>query len=276
MNILTGFLITSLLHVSAVQDHSTAVAFFVQDTQSVTQYLDEIDNNLVPIVFIDHIFIRDGKYIYQDTTPLKNALRKSSHFGRIILGFDEPCHKGRQNAQECPEILNVMNRIKMDFRGVEFMHIEAGREIYLQSQENNGWLHLWYGADHIGFNCYSPIDKCGGNDIPYISHDAYIKYIHYQILAHGSDAKIFLVPGSFINTNYMTSQHDVITQMNDYTELAMKHDSIISGMGYFLWGNLLIPGDMSYGAIGHPLIAESAFYNLKKVARNRDMSRRLW
>lgn len=239
MSFLFGVLITAVIQVAEVLPFSNAVSFMPENEAQVTEYLNEIDNRMVPVVVINH-FYQDatGKFYYHNGASLKQSLSSSSHFGRIVFMWDEPLMHGRAASQDKTEVINIMKQVKDDFPGVEFAHIEAYRELYTQYIENNGQLTLFYDADHIGFDCYGPFGGCGDATTPEIAQMVYLENIYNTIQAAGSDAKIFLVPGAFVHQDNFPTTADAISQLQQYEAAWRGAKTYVSGMGIFTWGDI--------------------------------------
>lgn len=248
-NFLFGLLITAVSQVSEVVDISSAVAFMPTNHYQVTEYLDEIDNRVTPIVVINTMYQdQSGRFVYNDGLLLKQALAESKHFSRIIFMWDEPLHNGILAGQSRDEVLDIMSKVKLDFPGVEFAHIEAFTDLFYQYMTQQGNLKLFYEADHIGFDCYGNFDGCGGFGVPEIHQMTYMNVIYHQIKKNKSNAKIFMVPGAFINDLYMTDEQQVIEQLYDYANAYQNNHPHVSGFGVFTWGDVVAPGDYSIGA----------------------------
>lgn len=238
-NFLFGVLISSVLQVAEVEPFSNAVSFMPEDHLQVTEYLNEIDNRMVPVIIINDFYRQaDGKFYHTDSAPLKQALADSSHFGRIVFMWDEPLMHAYRSGQAKMSALAVMRQVKADFPGVEFAHIEAYSEIYRQFIEDYGNLTLFYDADHIGFDCYGKFSGCGGPDVPEIPQMIYLATIHNAIKNNNSSAKVFLVPGAFKHENHFPTEMDAINQLQEYYAVWANNKEHVSGMGLFTWGNI--------------------------------------
>jgi len=238
MKILIGALITAVLQVGEVVEFSNSVAFIPQDHNEITLYLDEIDNRLTPVMVIDQFYLNDGQYIYKDPAPIKKAITDSGHIGRLVFMFDEIQWKGRLAGQDADEILLLMQRIKKDFYGVEFAHIEAFTELYFQMTSGDGKLSMFFDADHIGFDCYGEFTGCGGFGVPELPQIMYLAEIYNQAYAAGSKAKIFLVPGAFHAEGFFQNNAAILDQLQAYDNLITTYPDFVSGFGVFTWGSL--------------------------------------
>jgi len=238
-NLLIGVLISAVAQVAEVENFSTAVSFIPENEIQVTEYLDEIDNRLVPVIVINKFF-KDpaGRFSYRPTPQLKQALSDSAHFGRLVFMWDEIMLHGRRAGQEKAELLEVMQQVKLDYPGVEFAHIEAYAELYQQYMENYGKLTLFFDAEHIGFDCYGKFSGCGGGEVPEISQMIYLAVIYNAIKSENSNAKIFLVPGAFVHPDHYPTEMDTINQLQEYNYVLDNNKQHISGMGLFTWGDV--------------------------------------
>lgn len=267
MNKLIGILITELSQIDEVMPFSNAVAFRPSDGAEMLSYLNKIDNRLTPVIIVDHFFIVDGKYKHGHSRDLYNALEQSKHFGRIVFMFDEPMWRARKNEQAYKDVIKVMGEVKLNYLGVEVMHIEAYAELYQQYTENNGKLYLFYDADHIGFDCYGEYGSCGGLNVPELSQFTYLDEIYKAIKNHGSSAKLFLVPGAFTSPNYPESEFDVIKQLQSYMYFFENNFDKVSGLGAFLWGNTTLPEVTIIGARNNELIRKEIEESFPKLGK---------
>jgi hypothetical protein len=257
MDKLIGVLITSITQVNDVVPFSSAVAFMPEDGAELVEYLDEIDNRLVPVIFIDDFFKVDGKYVSGYSHDLYTSLEYSNHFGRIVFAFDEPMWNATKNGQDHDEVLKCMQDIKNNYPGVEMMHTEAYAELYNQYTQNNGKLKLFYDAEHIGFNCYGDFQNCGGSGVPGLNQFIYLNEINKAIIANGSDAKLFLVPMSFTSTGNEADQHEVTKQLQSYYFFMQNNLDRVSGLGGFVWGDCEFCDIDIKGAVNNVLIRDS-------------------
>jgi hypothetical protein len=171
-----------------------------------------------------------------------------------VFAFDEPIWNATKNGQDHDEVLKCMQDIKNNYPGVEMMHIEAYAELYNQYTQNNGKLTLFWDADHIGFDCYGDYGSCGGMGIPGVSQFVYLNEINKAIHENGSDAKLFLVPGTFTSPNYTQNGHDVIKQLSAYIFFLENNYHNVSGLGAFVWGDSTFGDTTIKGAMSNPLI----------------------
>lgn len=238
-SLLFGVLVTAVFQVAEVVDKSNAIAFIPEDHIHITQYLNEIDNRAVPVIVINEFYRDDsGRFVYVPPEWLKHALEESKHFGRIAFMWDEPLHHGVMSGQNRSEVIQVMRQVKADFPGVEMIHIEAFTDLYAQYMENYGYLELFYEADHIGFDCYGSFESCGGFGVPELPQMVYMTTIFNQIEVNKSDAKIFMVPGSFVDDGIGASESIMIDQLNSYALAYERNRQYVSGFGVFTWGDL--------------------------------------
>lgn len=271
MNMLIGVRITDIAQVNEVIDFSTAVAFKPSSLTELTEYLDEINNRLTPVIVITEYFLSDGLYVNTNPQPLRDAILDSKHIGRIVFMFDEPLWRARRNGQDPDDVINIMRQIKANFYGVEFAHIEAYAELYKQYIENHGKLTLFLDADHIGFDCYGKFCSCGGDGIPEIPQLTYLQEIYNAIQQSCSNAKIFLVPAAFSNKHFFDSDDDVIQQFNNYVSLIdgniYGNSKIISGIGAFIWGDMTENGVLFEGARNNPAIKNVVVESLGRIGK---------
>lgn len=266
MNILIGALITLFTQVNDVVPYSNAVAFAPQDYEEITLYLDEIDNRLTPVIIIDHFYLDNGQYVYKDPAPIKKAITDSGHIGRLVFMFDEIGWKARQAGQTAGHALTLMAAIKQDFNGVEFAHIEAFAELYLQMTEDSGKLSMFFDADHIGFDCYGPFESCGGFGVPELPQITYLAEIYTQAQLAGSKAKIFLVPGAFQAVGFFDDNAAILGQLQAYNNLVTLYPDFVSGFGVFTCGTFEDKGQTLKGYCDIPEIraeVENLLLNLK-------------
>ena len=239
MNLLFGVLISALVQVNEVEPFSNAVSFIPENEAQVTDYLNEVDNRMVPVIIINQFFQdQDGRFIYKESPNLRYALSQSSHFGRIVFMWDEIMMHGRAAGQNKEELIQVMQQVKADYPGVEFAHIEAYRELFAQYMEDYGKLTLFFDADHLGFDCYGPFDGCGDETTPAIPQIIYLAVIHNAIEQNNSNAKIFLVPGAFKHDNHFPTEMDTINQLQEYVAVLNQNREHVSGIGLFTWGDI--------------------------------------
>ena len=266
MDKLIGVLITALAEVDQVSSFSTAVSFIPQDGAEVVQYLDAIDNRMVPIIFIDQFLTHEGSYVAGYSEDLAQALTSSSHYGRIVLAFDEPMLRASRAGQPHAQVLQIMGDVKRNYPGTEIMHIEAYSELYRQYVNNDGQLTLFYDAEHIGFDCYGQFGGCGGDDVPKVGQFLYLNEINKAIIEHGSEAKLFLVPGTFTHPEYTTHEAEVVMQLELYYYFMRANFNRISGLGGFTWGDL----GQFIGAGNNPTIRYNIETNFPKLTTKGD------
>lgn len=267
MNKLVGILITELSQVDEVVPFSNAVAFRPTDGVELVSYLNEIDNKMTPVIIVDHFFIVDGKYKNGVSRDLYDALEQSKHFGRTLFMFDEPMWRARKNDQSYREVINVMQDVKLNYLGIEIMHIEAYAELYQQYTENDGKLSLFYDADHLGFDCYGEYGSCGGLNVPEHSQFIYLSEIDKAIKKHGSSAKLFLVPGAFTSPKYPEDEFDVIKQLQSYMFFFENNPDRVSGLGAFVWGNTTCGDATIIGARNNELISKELKESFPKLGK---------
>ena len=272
--ILAGWLVTTLSSVSvALDNNSTAISFLPQNNAQVTEYLTEINNRSVPVIVIDHLYLQNGQYVYRDPTALRDAISQSGQFGRLVFMFDEPLWRARRSGQDPEEVKLIMSQIRADFPQVEFATIYAYAELFNRFMENNGELNLWYEGEHVGFDCYGKFHSCGGAGIPEISQMTYLSVLYTDMQFNGSKAKMFLVPGAFMNEGAMSDQNIVIDQLHDYAQVANLNKDYVSGFGLFTmddvnFGNGGSSPDISQGAINFPQILEAGNHVIDMVVNS--------
>jgi len=262
-NILAGWLVMTLGSVDiAIENSATAVSFVPENNLEVTEYLDKIDNRVTPVIVIDHLYIENGRYVYKEPSLLKSALSESKHFSRIVFMFDEPMWRARNNGQNPEEVKHIMSAIKADFPNVEFAVIYAYAELFDRYMENYGVLDLWYEADHVGFDCYGKFNGCGGGHVPEIPQMTYLSMLYADNTRNGGNAKMFLVPGAFLNGSSFSDENLVIKQLYDYAQAANMNRKYVSGFGLFTMDDVTLSNggtspDQSRGAINYPGILDA-------------------
>lgn len=267
-NIIAGVLVTSLTQVAEVENHVNAIAFMPMDTAELTEYLDVMNNRFTPVIVIND-FYRDeaNMFVHNDPSILRNAISKSVHFGRVAFMFDEWLHHGTHSGQSRDEVLAIMKLIQKDFPGVEFVHIEAFTDIYNQMQSGQPLKLLW-SAQHIGFDCYGDFENCGGfgaSDRPIMD---YLVDIYNGIIANQSKAKIFLVPGAFMNPLFFDDEVKVMQHLEEYTMTAIEYRDYISGFGVFTWGSFHQGGTDIIGARENTNIKAKVIQSLADIRNN--------
>lgn len=271
-SILTGWLVLNISSIDvALMNNSNAISFIPMNNTDVTEYLSEIDNRVTPVMVIDHLYVENGKYVYKEPAALKQAISKSGQFGRMVFMFDEPLWRARRHGQNPEEVKLIMSQIRADFPGVEFATIYAYAELYNRYMENYGELDLWYGGEHIGFNCYGKFHGCGGGHVPEISQMTYLSLLYSDNLMNGGNAKIFMVPGAFKNEGAFSDNKVVIDQLHDYAQAANMNREYVSGFGLFTLDNVNLQNggsspDISQGAINFPDILEAGNHVIDMIA----------
>ncbi len=270
MNKLVGILITQISQVNEVTPFSNAVAFSPADDAELVQYLNKIDNRMVPVVMIDRFFMVNQKYHTDYSHELYSALEQSNHFGRIVFMFDEPMWRATRNQQPHNEVIDAMSAAKSNYPSAEIMHIEAYAELYNQYVNNEKELTLFYDADHIGFDCYGKYGDCGGPKIPGIGQFTYLNEINKAIEAKGSDAKLFLVPEAFTSPNFTEDQRAVIRQLRAYMMFFENNIDRVSGLGAFVWGDSAFGDPTIIGARNNDLIRQEVEESFPKLGKQLD------
>lgn len=270
MSKLIGVLITALAQVNDVVHFSSAVSFKPADAPELVEYLEEIDNRMVPVVIVDDFFMVDGKYATGYSHQLYTALEYSNHFGRIVFLFDEPMWRASRAGQSHAEVLAIMEEVQRNYPGVEIMHIEAYAELYNQYAQNDGKLNLFFGADHIGFNCYGDFQNCGGSGVPGLSQFTYLNEINKQIIENGSEANLFLVPMAFTGEDFTTNENEVIRQLHAYYFFMQNNLDSVSGLGGFVWGDCNYCGVDIKGASHSELIRADIEQSFPKLGNGSD------
>ncbi len=242
LKMLAGVLVASIMEVGEVIDDVNAVAFIASDTAQVTAYLDEINNRATPVIFVDRLYLDDAdNYVYKQPDELANALASSRHFGRLVLAFDEPLLRMRRTGQDVVAGKHIMDAIRDDFPGAEFLVVYSHQELYDRYVANNGILDIWYNADHIGYNCYGKYYACGPHNIPQLT---FLQLLYADIKRNGSNAGMFIVPGAFTGLPDMQDEAMIIDSLHWHVHVATYNRDIVSGFGVFAWG------DADTGVIG--------------------------
>ncbi len=261
-NTLVGIYVTNHYSVNEVLPFSNAVAFKPTSKEDLTSYLQVINSRAVPVVEVSDLFLRDSifQFNYNSTVELANTLNGTEHTGRIVIMLDEILWKVRRNCTNgsvtaCNDVSNnytqsihdvnrVIALLKSRVSGVEVFHVESYAELYLQWIER-GKLTLLYNAEHLGFNCYGPINGCGNSElgVPPIAIFDYLTVIYNSIAENNSSAKILLVPGSFMNESGLPTEQDTLNHFNGYLNIFDTYRDYASGFGAFAWDSFVENGE---------------------------------
>lgn len=254
---LVGTVVTDIAHVKEVKSFVNTVLYQPDNLDQLKQYLIA-SNGLNIIIGINRYFFTGSVFISKDVSQLAQIINTYRGNNKIILEYDEPfwntrlaCMQGKQDA--CYEVntnyaktISNISRINYNLKraipGVEIMHVESYLELYNQYTKL-GRLILIKDAKHIGFDCYSKptICKIPSTNVS-ISHMQFFQILIDQIQKQGIQAKLILVPGTYISTvgdiNRLRTEDEVINNLSWYIDVFKSYPSYVSGIGAFLWSDI--------------------------------------
>lgn len=231
-----GALISGPEQLAEIRPFSNSFSYAPSNLEDLKNILDINNGELMPIIEIRWYFFDETSGIFKakDAKPLLDAI--SNH--KLMMLVDEPfwwirmaCQEGKPLA--CAEIANNYRSTRELFKeiklrsGFQLFHVEAYRELILQKQANP-FQHviMLESADHIGFDCYGPIDNCEGH-----SQLEYASWIFDAMLSH---QRMFLVPGAF---NYTNDIGSITAQLDAYFSLYIQYRHMLSAIHVFTWGD---------------------------------------
>lgn len=242
-----GVHITDSQYVEEAVQIGNTVSFYPNDLQDITEHLRQINNRAHAVFSVQSLFWENGKgFVYRDIQFLVEAIESSGHTMDVVAAFDEPLWTIRRaclagSAIACadvesgyPETIRNIGMIVEELKGagIKASHTESYVELYYQAIEL-GRAVFSYNADIVGFVCYGPIGKCGGQfGAPKLPQVRYINFVLEQIELNSSQAKLALIPGIATGFGGLNTWKDASDQFYYYYNTFLSMGSVAAFIGF--------------------------------------------